>query len=151
VRPFDQHAQGNVARSGKIAEMKLCPRLVDHRLINTNRAEPLRLLLVLGRFPEIASIAMNHSHDMVRIRAIWAEGNRLFSGKQRLIVAALKQPSVTQGVVRQMTVRVAGQIAGGTFHCSFIGRRLVEPTEANLVGQNKAQQEKRRRKAGVDR
>src|SRR5215472_13857963 len=39
--------------------MKLYPRFVDHRLTKTKRAKPLRLLLVLGGFPEVAGIAMN--------------------------------------------------------------------------------------------
>jgi hypothetical protein len=76
------------------------PRLVDPRFITIKRAKPLRLLFVLGGFPEIARVALNHSGYMVGVRTVWAEGNRLCSGNQRIIMAALKQASIAYSQVR---------------------------------------------------
>ena len=83
-----QNAGGNVSCGDKIAEMKLRARLLDHRLIAPKGAEPLRLRLILGGFPEIAGISMNYSGDMVGVRAIGLRAS--LSSKQRLIMAALK-------------------------------------------------------------
>src|SRR5262249_13501411 len=45
---LDQDARGDVSCRHKITEVKPCPRLLDHRLTKTKRAEPLCLLLVLS-------------------------------------------------------------------------------------------------------
>ena len=79
----------------KITEMKPRPRLVDHRFVATKRAEPLRLLFVLGGLSEIASIAVKHAGHMIGVRAVWAEGNRLLSGSHGIVMATLKQARIT--------------------------------------------------------
>src|SRR5215469_12458704 len=67
ARFLGQDTEGNVSRSYKIAKVKPRPRLVDLRLIKTERAEPLRLFFILGGFSEIAGIAMNHSGYMAGV------------------------------------------------------------------------------------
>ena len=55
---LDQDARGDVSCRHWITEVKPCPRLVHRTLVAAKRAKSLRLLFVLGGFPEIASIAM---------------------------------------------------------------------------------------------
>jgi hypothetical protein len=43
---------------------------------------------------------LNHSGYMVGVRTVWAEGSRLCSGNQRIIMAALKQASIAYSQVR---------------------------------------------------
>src|SRR5215475_6597399 len=64
---FYQDAFGDVACCDKITEVKPRPRLVNLRLIQTERAEPLRPLFILSGFSEIASIAVKHTRHMIGV------------------------------------------------------------------------------------
>src|SRR5438552_16886947 len=58
---LDQDERGDVSCRHKITELKPCPRLVHRTLVAAKRAKSLRLLFVLGGFPEIASIAVKRA------------------------------------------------------------------------------------------
>src|SRR6516162_4730671 len=89
--------------------MKPRPRLVYHTLCTAERAEPLRLLFILGGLPEIARVAVKHSCHMIGVCTIWGERNRLFSGNPRIFMAASKQPNIAHRVECQIAIRVSCQ------------------------------------------
>src|SRR5262249_22118196 len=142
---LDQDARSDVSCRQEITEMKSRPRLLDHRFIAAERAEPLRLLFVLGGFPEIACIALKQARHMIDARVARAEGDRLLPTSHGLVVATLKQARVTQYHVCVRAVRVDFQSTSRTLKCRFVrGRLVLFPAKANLIGQCEPQQSKRR-------
>jgi hypothetical protein len=103
---LDQDARSDVSSRHKITEVKPCPCLVHRTLIPAKRAKSLCLLFILGGFSKIARIAMKHSRHMIEARVAGAEGDRLLSSSQGIIVATLKQARVTQRHVSVRAVRV---------------------------------------------
>src|SRR6478672_9858335 len=101
--------------------MKPRPSFVDHGYIEVNRAQSLRLLLVESSFLEITSVSVIHTRHMIGSRAAWDEGNRLFSGRHRLLMATLKCPNIADDCV-----------GFGAVQCRFVGRRplLSQPNRA---------------------
>src|SRR6516165_11118222 len=84
---FYKDACGDVARCDKITEVKPRPRLVDLRFIASKWAESLRLLFIVNGLAEIAGIAVKHTCHMIGACVAGAEGNRLLSGSQGIVVA----------------------------------------------------------------
>jgi hypothetical protein len=77
--------------------MKPRPSFIDHGYIEANRAQSLRLLLVEGSFWEITSISVIHTRHVKGTDAAWAEGDRLLSGRYRLVMATLKYANIADG------------------------------------------------------
>ena len=132
--------------------MKPRPRLVDHRLIATEWAQPLCLLLVLYGLAEIFGIAVIHACHMVVARAIGAEGKCLLSGSHGIIVPTLEQARISHGAVPLVAVGINRKDTRRAFECRLIGiRRILYPTKASLVYEGEPQHTKGRSKVRVYR
>ena len=115
--------------------MKLRPSLTDHTFIAAKRAKPLRLLLILSGFAKIASVAEKRAGYEIGIRAVRAEGNRLLTCGQSLIMLTLKQARITYRQVAPTVARVGSQGLGSVFQPCLVACRLVpSPTKVNLIG-----------------
>jgi len=77
--------------------MKPRPSFVDHKYIEANRAQSLRLLLVEGSFWQITSISVIHTRHLKGTDAARAEGDRLLSGRYRLVMATPKYANIADG------------------------------------------------------
>src|SRR5262245_37765625 len=86
---FYQTASRDVACCNEIAEVKPRPCLVDSRFIAAERAEPLRLLFMLGVLPEIAGIAVKHACHVVGARTAGTDSDRLLACNDGIVVATL--------------------------------------------------------------
>src|SRR6266436_7659403 len=131
--------------------MKPCPSFVDHGYIELNRAQSLRLLLVESSFLEITSVSVIHTRHMIGSRAAWDEGNRLFSGRHRLLMAMLKCANIADDCVGFAAAGIRRQRPSGAVQCRFVGRRSVFfPAKTSLVGQGITLEDQRGREDGVD-
>ena len=108
------------------------------------------MLLVERSFSEIACIPMIHSGHMINVRATRAEGNRLFSGLHRLVMAALERSNVPDDQVGLGIAGIHRQSLGRAFQ-----RRLEScgsvlfPTKSSLVSQSETEHVEPRREDGV--
>src|SRR6267154_4984835 len=115
--------------------MKPCPGFIGHGYIEFNRAQSLRLLLVEGSFQKIAGISVIHTRHVKGGRAAWAEGDRLLSGRHRLVMATLKYANIADGDVSFAATGVSPQSPRGAVQCRCVGCRSVFfPTKPGLVG-----------------
>src|SRR6476620_9897994 len=97
--------------------MKPRPGFIDHGYIDANRGQSLRLLLVESRFLEIAGISVIHARHVKGRRVAWAEGDRLLSGRHRLVMATLKYANIADGDVSFAATGVSPQSPRGAGQC----------------------------------